>query len=437
MDFFEKNMKKFTIKTLGCKTNQIESAIIEEKLLNEGFFNVTKSEDADYFILNSCSVTNSADNKALSTLTSVKKHNPKIITVLTGCFAQLESESLKNNPCIDILVGNQEKTDIAQILKSNKKYIVSDIFSHKDFRYEELNDLRKTRATIKIQDGCNNRCSYCTIPLARGSNRSNSVKNIIRQVNILAENGFEEVVFTGIHIGQWGYDFDEKTTLIKLLEEIEKTKITRYRLGSLNPLELNDKLVDFLANSSKFCPHFHLSLQSACDKTLTDMNRHYSFNLSYELISKLNEKFQLPFIGSDVIVGFPGESDEDFLLTYNNLKKSNISQIHVFPYSKRKNTKACDMPDQVSAEKKKERANLLKKLSEKKLEEFFKKNIGTTAEIIVEKNKDKQTGLYKGVTRNYINVLLEGKPETDCNIQKVKITGFSQNKNKLKGEIIS
>lgn len=429
-------MQKFIIKTLGCKTNQIESAVIEEKLIKEGFIQTNKIEEADYFVLNSCSVTNSADNKAISTIKSAKKQNPSVVTVLTGCFAQLESNSLKENPNIDILVGNQEKLDIASILKANKKYCVSDIFEHKVFKYEKLNSLKKTRATIKIQDGCNNRCAYCTIPLARGQNRSNSVGNIIEQVNLLKENGFEEVVFTGIHIGQWGYDFNNNSSILNLLEEVEKTKITRYRLGSLNPLELNTELIDFLSKSEKFCPHFHMSLQSACDKTLTNMNRHYSYKLASDIINELNDKFKLPFIGSDIIVGFPDETDSDFQTTYENLKNTNLSQIHVFPYSKRKNTIAFGMKNQIPAEIKKERARLIKELSEKKHLEFLENNIGTKNEIIIEKNKDKITGLLKGVTRNYINILIEGYNNFDTTVQNVEITKLSEDNKKLIGKIL-
>lgn len=430
-------MKKFTIKTLGCKTNQIESAIIEEKLLKEGFTQVTKVEEADFFILNSCSVTSSADNKALSTLNSIKKQNPNVKTVLTGCFAQLESKSLKENPAIDILVGNQEKLDISTILKSDLNFLVSDIFEHKDFRYEKLNTLKRTRATIKIQDGCNNRCAYCTIPLARGQNRSNSIQNIIEQVNLLKENGFEEVVFTGIHIGQWGYDFKNNSSLIHLLEEVEKTQITRYRLGSLNPIELDSDIVNFLAESQKFCPHFHISLQSACDKTLTNMNRHYSYELAFNLINELNEKFKLPFIGSDIIVGFPGEMNEDFISTYENLAKTNLSQIHVFPYSKRKNTKAYDMKNHIPSDVKKERVTLIKELSEKKHHDFLQNNIGTIGEIIIEKNKDKQTGLLKGVTRNYINILIESDSPPKSSTQNIEIVRLSKDNKKLVGKIVT
>lgn len=428
--------KNFVIKTLGCKTNQIESAIIEEKLTLAGFNCVSKIEDAQYFILNSCSVTSHADNKALSTLKTIKKQNPNIITVLTGCFAQLEHKNLKNNPNIDILVGNQEKTDIVEIIQDNQTEVMSDIFSHTEFRYERLNTLKKTRATIKIQDGCNNRCTYCTIPFARGQNRSNSVNNIVEQINLLKEHGFEEVVLTGIHIGQWGDDFSPKMSLINLLQEIEKTDITRYRLGSLNPLELTDELIDFLSKSEKFCPHFHLSLQSACDKTLLNMNRHYSFELASDIIQKINEKFIRPFIGSDVIVGFPGETDEDFEVTYSNLKEAKTSQIHVFPYSIRKNTIAASMPNQVKDSLKKERVSKLLALSNKKLDEFLQENIGHQAQVIIEPSPDKKTGLKKGMTPNYINVLIENADGfNQGEIVNVKLIELSNESRYIKGKV--
>lgn len=428
-------MKKFIIRTLGCKTNQIESAIIEEKLINQGFTNSSSIDDSDYFILNSCSVTSTSDDKALGLIKSVKNQNPKIKIVLTGCFAQLESESLKVNQNIDILVGNNEKYDIPEILKSDEKVIISDIFEHKLFKYEKLTSLTKTRATIKIQDGCNNRCAYCTIPLARGANRSNSVDNVIEQINTLVENDFKEVVLTGIHVGQWGKDLKNNQNILHLLKKIETTDITRYRLGSLDPLELNDELIDFLAASNKFCPHFHISLQSATDKTLKNMNRHYSFDKVSKIISLINSKFTLPFIGSDLIVGFPDETPEDFEKTYQNLEKTQLSQIHVFPYSKRKNTKAYSMPNQIATTIKKERVKTIQTLSNQKHLDFLKRNIETSNEIIIEKNADKKTKLLKGITRNYINVLVNADSSMKNSIQNIKLTGISEDNKKLLGEI--
>lgn len=428
-------MKKFTIKTLGCKTNQIESAVIEEKLIKNGYSIAETIELSNYYILNSCSVTATSDDKSLSLLKSVKKQYPKVKTVLTGCFAQLEAENLKNNKYVDILVGNNEKYDIPNILKSNEKLFFSNIFEQKEFKYEKLNSLNKTRATIKIQDGCNNRCAYCTIPLARGINRSNPIKNIIEQIKTLTANGYNEIVLTGIHIGQWGKDFTEKQSLIELLKEIEKTNILRYRLGSLDPLELNDELIDFLAKSEKFCPHFHISLQSACDKTLKNMNRHYSINYAKEIVNKINDKFTLPFIGSDIIVGFPGESEEDFEETHKNLESLGLSQIHVFPYSKRKNTKAYSMPEQVLENTKNQRVKIIQTISNKKHLSFLQKNIETFNKIIIEPKPDKKTKLLKGVTPNYINVLVDADSSFKNTIQEIKLIKISEDNKKIIGEI--
>lgn len=430
-------MKTFFIKTLGCKTNQIESAIIEEKLLLKGYQRVDSQNDAQFFILNSCSVTSSADSKALSILKAVKKANPSIKTILTGCYAQLEADTLRNNPYIDYLAGNNEKCDIPHLIEENKTFSVTDIFLHKDFRYEKLNTLRRTRAAVKIQDGCNNRCSYCTIPLARGFSRSNSIDNIIYQINLLIEHGYKEVVFTGIHIGQWGEDFNTPQKLINLLEAVEKeTDFIRYRLGSLNPLELNDEFIDFLSSSKRFCPHFHLSLQSLCDKTLANMNRHYSYEMIFELVQKLNSKFILPFLGSDIITGFPGETDDDFAITYENLKKLELSQIHVFPYSKRKNTKAVNMANQIKENIKKERVKLIKELSDVKLSRFLQSNIGTNSHVIIENKRDKKTGCLKGMTPNYINVLMNGNSDGKDSLRNVYLAEISQCGKRIIGRLI-
>ncbi len=430
-------MKRFFIKTLGCKTNQIESALIAQKLTNNGFAEVNNVSEADYYILNSCSVTQLADNKNISFLKKAKKENPKIKTVITGCMAQLEKENLLKNDFINYVIGNYEKNDIAEILNSEIKLSVSDIFSRDLFRYEKIIKTNRTRAQVKIQDGCNNRCSYCTIPYARGKNRSNSIENIIEQINIFSANGYYEAVLTGIHIGQWGNDFPEKKTLQTLLEAIEKTPIKRYRLGSLNPIELNEKLIDFLSNSEKFCPHFHLSLQSVCNKTLENMNRKYTENQIFELVDMINKKFNNAFIGSDIISGFPDETEEDFEITLNNLNRLEITRIHVFPYSRRKGTPADIMPNQISENEKKRRVNLIQKISDRKLETFLKNNINTQNEAIIERIRDKKTNLLKGITKNYINVLINGNDNLKDTIQKVQLKEIINTQGKILGEIVT
>ena len=429
-------MSKFLIKTLGCKTNQVESALIAEILSDNSFVETENIEEADFYILNSCSVTHVADSKNLAYLRRAKRENPNIKIVVTGCMAQLEKDNLLKNGVADFVVGNFEKNDIAKILTGNQKMAVSDIFSHDLFRYEKLRQTQRTRASVKIQDGCNNRCSYCTIPFARGKNRSNSIENIVEQINLFASENYYETVLTGIHIGQWGNDFRPAKSLKNLLEEIEKTNINRYRLGSLNPLELTPDFIDFLAESEKFCPHFHLSLQSVCDKTLKNMNRHYGAKQILDLVSYINSKFKNAFIGSDIIVGFPDETEEDFNITYQNLIQTGLTKIHVFPFSARKGTIACSMPNQISDEDKKKRVKLVQQVSDEKLTAFLEKNISTENEVIIEKNRDKKSGLLKGITKNYINVLVNGDDSLKDTLQKVRLTAISDYSEKMHAEVI-
>lgn len=429
-------MKNFVIKTLGCKTNQVESALIAEILSKNNYNEVKNIEEANYYILNSCSVTHVADNKNLSYLRRAKRENPNIKIVLTGCMAQLKQEELLQYDFVDFVIGNNEKNDIVEIIEKEKPVCVSDIFSHDYFRYELLHQTHRTRASVKIQDGCNNRCSYCTIPFARGKNRSNPIENVIEQINLFAQEGYYETVLTGIHIGQWGNDFKEKLTLKDLLIEIEKTNIKRYRLGSLNPLELTENFIDFLANSNKFCPHFHLSLQSVCDKTLKNMNRKYTEEDIINLVNYINKKFDRAFIGSDIIVGFPDESIEDFEITRKNLDSLNMSKIHVFPYSRRKGTIADKLPNQVNDVEKKKRVSIIQEISDRKNTEFLQRNINSENEVIIEKNRDKKTGLLKGVTNNYINVLIDDKDNYKDKLVKVKINSLSDFPEKVIAEII-
>ena len=421
-------MKTFYIKTLGCKTNQLESAVIEEKLRNAGFLYSKDIEKCDIFILNSCSVTQATDDDCIKLINHIKQTKPDIFIILTGCFAQLQAKELKNNKNIDLILGNDDKFDIVKYLENGETFCVTDIMEVNEFHTPYVNDLSKTRANLKIQDGCNNRCSYCTIPFARGYSRSNSITNIIEQIKIYEQHDFKEVILTGIHIGQWGQDLVPSQNLLSLLKEIEKTKIKRYRLGSLNPLEINDELLDFLSNSEKFCPHFHLSLQSANDKILELMNRKYTAEFYLEQINKINKIFSLPFLGADIIVGFPNETEEDFEITKNNLKLSGLSKIHIFPYSKRKGTVAYDMENQVEEHVKKERAKELQKVSNKLYSSFLNKNIGQITDVMIEKNFDKQGNL-KGITPNYLNVIIkENNADFLNSLKKVKITCIENEK---------
>lgn len=412
-------MATFLIKTFGCKTNQTESAVMEEKLLAAGFLAAENVETCNYYVFNSCAVTLEAEKKLLQTIKSVKHKNPNVKIILTGCYAQLHKD--EENPLIDKIFGIYEKPDVVEIIKSNEKKFVTEINEHRDFRYEKLSNFNRTRATIKIQDGCNNRCSYCTICIARGLSRSCDEKDVLEQIDALTRNGYNEIVLTGIHVGQWGLDFSEKKNLLDLLKLIDKTDAKTVRIGSLDPNELTEELIDFLSSSEKFCPHFHLSLQSLCDKTLKNMNRHYGYEKIKNVVMKLNEKFERVFLGCDIIVGFPQETLEDFDLTLERLKKLPLSQIHVFPYSVRPKTVAATMPCQVEQSEKHRRMQLVKDLSEKKHVEFLRKNIGAEYFVTVEKNPDRKTGLYKAVTPNYIKVLFEGSPKIKNQFVKIKI----------------
>lgn len=423
---------------MGCKSNQFESSVITENLQNNGLIKVNSIEEADIYILNSCTVTHKSDNEALYLLRSAKHKKPGVLTVLTGCVAQIEKDKLLENNFIDYVIGNDEKLNMSETLEQFKnndsKSKAADIMKLQDFHKAVLTNMTKTRASLKIQDGCDNRCSYCIIPFARGKSRSADVDFIIEQINNFAKHGFKEVVLTGIHIGQWGNDFGME--LLDLLKEIEsRTNIQRYRLGSLNPLEITDEMLEFLHNSKKFCPHFHLSLQSACNKTLHSMNRFYKVEDYLKQIEKINNLFNLPFLGSDIITGFAGENEDDFRSTLENLRISGLSQIHTFPYSVREGTVGAKAENQVDEKTRQVRADIVKALSALKHNEFINKNIGTEQEVLIEKHPDKKTGLLKGVTRNYLTVLVNTKDEKLLNtLQQVKIIKFANNK--LYGEII-
>lgn len=428
-------MSKFFLKSMGCKSNQYEGSIIEESLINAGFEKVNNLDEADYFILNSCTVTHKADNETFYILRNAKHVNSNIKTVLTGCVAQVEKKQLLEKDYIDFVIGNDEKLKLAEYLLSDTKFAVQNIMEQVKFNDTLLLDTSKTRACVKIQDGCDNRCSYCIIPFARGKSRSASEDFIIKQINTLAEHDFKEIVLTGIHIGQWGKDIDKSfLDLLMFLEE--NSPIERIRMGSLNPLEITEDVLEFLSKSKKFCPHFHLSLQSANNNTLRRMNRFYTVEKYLEQIENINAKFNLPFLGSDIIAGFVGETDEEFSNTVENLKKSGLTQIHTFPYSIRKGTIAEKLEGHLPDNIKEYRASVIKQISNIKFKEFMKKNIGTTHQILVEKHLDKHTGFLKGVSENYLKVIVKDNfDETLLNsLQNVKILEVKDNV--LLGELV-
>lgn len=422
-------MKNFYLKSMGCKSNQFEGQIVAQKLCEAGFVEVKNQKEADFYILNSCSVTQTSDNEAMYLLRHA--HGLGLKTILTGCIAQIEKEKLLQEPYIDYVYGNEDKFNIANLLLNEEKFAVKDLMSENEFCEIVLDDTSKTRISLKIQDGCDNRCSYCIIPYGRGKSRSANSDFIIKEINRYSELGYKEVVLTGIHIGLWGKEHNKE--LLDLLMEIEnKTKIQRYRLGSLNPHEITSELLNFLQQSEKFCPHFHLSLQSACNATLKRMNRHYTVEYYLEQIEDIVLRFNKPFLGSDIIAGFVGETEDEFSTTVENLKKSKLSQIHTFPYSIRKGTIAEKLSGHLDEKIKEERAAVIKQISAEKFIAFQKSNIGDVAEVLIEKHPDKKTGLFKGVTANYLNVIM---PNAEFNtLKKVKLTRLDGNR--LFGEVV-
>lgn len=428
-------MSKFFLKSMGCKSNQYEGSIIEESLINAGFEKVNNLDESDYFILNSCTVTHKADNETFYILRNAKHVNNNIKTVLTGCVAQVEREQLLEKDYIDFVIGNDEKLKLAEYLLSDTKFAVQNIMEQAIFNDTLLLDTTKTRACVKIQDGCDNRCSYCIIPFARGKSRSASEDFILKQIETLAEHDFKEIVLTGIHIGQWGKDINKSfLDLLKFLEE--NSPIARIRMGSLNPLEITEEVLEFLSSSKKFCPHFHLSLQSANNDTLRRMNRFYTVEKYLEQIEDINAKFNLPFLGSDIIAGFVGETDEEFSNTVENLKKSGLTQIHTFPYSIRKGTIAEKLEGHLPDNIKEYRASVIKQISNIKFKEFMNKNVGTTHQILVEKHLDKHTGFLKGVSENYLKVVVKNNSDEKLlnSLQNVKIVEVKDNV--LLGELV-
>jgi len=399
---------------MGCKSNQFEGSIIKENLNKNGLQEVKNIEEADIYILNSCSVTHKSDNEAMYLLRNAKHKNANIINIITGCVAQIEKEKLFEHDFVDFVVGNDEKLNLFDILSNGLKCSASDIMKLKYFNKVVLEDMTKTRASLKIQDGCDNRCSYCIIPYARGKSRSADIDFIIEQINNFSKHGFKEVVLTGIHIGQWGKDFGME--LLDLLKQIEsRTTIERFRLGSLNPLEITDEMLEFLQKSDKFCPHFHLSLQSGCDSVLKRMNRHYTAEQFAQSVKLLRKYFPDAAITTDVIVGFPQESEEEFQKTYDFVEKVGFSQLHIFKYSQREGTAAVKLYKDVLFAIKQSRLERLEKLNEKLKEKFLSDN--NAGEVLFEEKDGK---FYVGYTKNYIRCFVESKKSLTNQIHSVK-----------------
>lgn len=430
-------MKKAALHNLGCKVNAYETEAMQEMLEKAGYEIVPFREGADIYIINTCTVTNIADRKSRQMLHRARKMNPDAIVVAAGCYVQAQAEKEEVDPCIDIVLGNNRKKDLIAVLEEYQQKKaggecleeVEDISRTRE--YESLSLTRPgdhTRAYIKVQDGCNQFCTYCIIPYARGRVRSREIDDVIREVRALAENGYREVVLTGIHLSSYGIDFDGERHLLELIRAVHRVDgICRIRLGSLEPGIITEEFAQALAALPKMCPHFHLSLQSGCDATLKRMNRRYTSGEYEGKCRILRKYFDRPALTTDVIVGFPGETEEEFRQSMEFVDKVDFYETHIFKYSRREGTKAAVMEDQISEQVKAKRSALMISLGERKRQAYEESFIGSEVEVLVEEpdtinGKEVQTGH----TKEYIKVALESGEDLRNQIVKVRIDNASQ-----------
>ena len=415
--------------TLGCKVNQYETNAMEQQFIQNNYKIVDNTEKADIYVINTCTVTNMADRKSRQMLRRVKEINQSAVIVVCGCYAQVAKTELEQIPEVDIILGINEKNKIVQIVEEylaskNNIIEVADVSKQKEFLdFGDVTYTEKNRAVIKVQDGCNMFCSYCLIPYARGRIRSRKIENVVSEIEKIAKQGIKEVVITGIHVASYGKDFEnENIRLINLLEEINKIEgIARIRLSSLEPTIVDEEFAQRLSKLEKICDHFHLSLQSGCDATLKRMNRKYTTARYKEATEILRKYYPNANFTTDVIVGFPGETDEEFNQTYKFLKEIGFYKMHIFKYSPRKGTVAEKLPNQVDGNIKEERSKKLIELSNNMQNEKNSQYIGKTVKVLFE---EYENGYYKGHTTNYMVVKVPEKEQDGFidNIKDIEIT---------------
>lgn len=422
-------MKKVALHNLGCKVNAYETEAMQEMLEHAGYEIVPFQEGADIYVINTCTVTNIADRKSRQMLHRARKMNPDAVVVAAGCYVQAQAEKQVIDPCIDIVLGNNKKQDLLTALQAYEE-------AHGDLRevidinhtkeYENLHLTKQgehTRAYIKVQDGCNQFCSYCIIPYARGRVRSRAKEDVVAEVTDLAKNGYQEVVLTGIHLSSYGIDFENEDNLLSLIRAVHEIEgIKRIRLGSLEPRIITEEFVQAIAALPKMCPHFHLSLQSGCNETLKRMNRRYTSEEFYEKCEILRKYFEKPALTTDVIVGFPQETEEEFETTYEFLKKICFYETHIFQYSKREGTKAAVMQGQIPEQIKAKRSARLIELGEKNRRAYEESFLGKTVEVLVEEKSDVNgKEMWTGHTKEYMKIALESEKNLQNCILNVQI----------------
>lgn len=425
-------MKKAALHNLGCKVNAYETEAMQHLLEEAGYEIVPFTQKADVYVINTCSVTNMADRKSRQMLHKAKKNNPDSIVVAAGCYVQTSEKEVLNDLSVDIVIGNDRKHDLVRLLEEYSLDSVNDTVDDINDGKHDFEELfidqtkEHTRAFIKVQDGCNQFCSYCIIPYARGRVRSRRFENVIAEVERLAANGFKEVVLTGIHLSSYGVDFEEDTGLLELIQAVNAVKgIERIRLGSLEPKIVTEHFASELSKLDKICPHFHLSLQSGCDATLKRMNRKYTTKEYERGCELLRKYFVHPAITTDVIVGFPGETEDEFEQTKAYLEHIHFYEMHIFKYSKRKGTRAAVMPDQIDEQVKAARSEKLIALGHDMSKEFRKFYIGKNEEVLFEEKAvigDKE--YFVGYTKEYVKVAKETAENLENQIVSGRISGM-------------
>ena len=435
--------KTVSFYTLGCKVNQYETNAMEQQFIKNNYEIVENTQKADIYIINTCTVTNMAERKSRQMLRRVKEINPSAVLVVCGCYAQVAKNELEQISEIDIILGINEKNEIVQIVenymekmaeqdKRSQEAEIDDVSKQKEFLdFGDVTYTEKNRAVVKVQDGCNMFCSYCIIPYARGRIRSRKIESVVSEIKKIAKEKIKEVVITGIHVASYGKDFDNENTskkirLIDLLEAINKIDgIDRIRLSSLEPTIVDEEFATRLSKLDKICDHFHLSLQSGCDETLKRMNRKYTTQIYRDAVATLRKYYPEASFTTDVIVGFPGETDEEFAKTYEFLKEIDFYRLHVFKYSPRRGTVAEKMPNQIDGNKKEERSNKLIELSNSMENKHNQSYIGKTVKVLFEEFED---GFFKGHTTNYMMVKVAGEEEqSDKFVNKILDVKIKEN----------
>jgi len=425
---------KVAFATLGCRVNQYETEAMTEKFIKEGYKVVPFEGYADVYVINTCTVTNMSDKKSRQMISRARRTNEDAVIAAVGCYSQIAPEEVAKIEGVDVVLGTKNKGDIVYWVnraREEREQVIqvedvlrNDVFE--DLRIDEYQE--RTRAFLKIQDGCNRFCSYCLIPFARGAVCSKEPEKIINEVKELATHGFKEIILSGIHIASYGADLSGDWNLVRILQEIDTVDgIERVRIGSIDPQFFTEGVIEKISSLKKLCPHFHLSLQSGCDETLKRMNRRYTTSEYRKIVEDLRQNIKNVSITTDIITGFPGETEEEFNITYEFLKKIKLSKMHIFKYSPRKGTKAAEMKKQVDGKVKDERSSKLIELDKELEREFMSKFVGESMSVLYEQKHNGLEGVYEGYTANYIKVVANSSKELQEQIINTKLM-------KIKGE---